>query len=246
MKAFYDLLPLLVFFAAYSWGGIYWATALAIGASALQLLVGRLVKGTTERMHLVNFGLIAVFGGLTLLLRDATFIKWKPTMVNWLFSVTFAGSLVIGKQSVLERMLGPQLTLDSHIWRRLTMVWAGFFLFCGVLNLYVAFGIRLDSQDLTDSQYAQLMEITHHDAAYVRTILQLDPSTISPTELKQLVPADKTAREQAFLETVSLDYWVKFKVFGLLGLTLVFVVLQSLYLAWLCRDQTEEPPGIPP
>lgn len=235
MKAFYDLLPLLVFFVAYTMGGIYWATALAIVAATAQLLLGYLRTRKFERTHLINFGVITLFGGLTLILRDATFIKWKPTIVNWLFAVVFAGSLVVGNKCVLERMLGTQLDLSTVIWRRMTLAWAGFFLLCGSLNLYVAFGIDIDGDDLSTSQKQELEAVVASDAAYARTVLLLDPATLTTSELAALIPTDRHVRMATYFDTIALDYWVKFKVFGLFGLTLCFVVAQSVYLAWLTR-----------
>lgn len=240
MKALYDLLPLGVFFAAYSLGDIYWATALAIVTAAGQLLYGYLVARQLERTHVINFVVIFVFGGLTLALRDDTFIKWKPTIVNWLFAAVFAGSLVIGKRSLLERMLGQHLVLSGNIWRRMTVIWTAFFMLCGALNLYVAFGLDLGQDDLSRKQRTLLETVTANEIRYAEIVLKLDPDDVSATDLKTLVPQTRNDRINGYLESVALDYWVKFKVFGLFGLTLVFVLLQSVYLSWLTSRNAAE------
>ena len=60
-------------------------------------------------------------------------------MVNWLFALAFVGSRFIGRQTLLERMLGGQMELPARIWINLTFMWAIFFFVMGVANLYVAF-----------------------------------------------------------------------------------------------------------
>ena len=179
MKFLTDFLPILLFFVAYQLYDIYVATAVAIAASVLQVGYLRLFRKKIEKMHLVTLGLLVVFGGLTLLLHDPLFIKWKPTVVNWLFATVFLGSQFIGNKSMIERMMSHAIDLPARIWTRLNLSWGVFFLGSGVLNLYVAFNYS----------------------------------------------------EQA---------WVKFKLFGMLGLTVIFVILQSFYMARHVRDQNQE------
>lgn len=93
-------------------------------------------------MHLITFAVVLVFGGLTIYLNDENFIKWKPTIVNWCFSLTFIGSHFIGEKTLIERMLTmaeSKLELPTHVWRNLNISWALFFIFMGFVNLYVAF-----------------------------------------------------------------------------------------------------------
>jgi intracellular septation protein len=130
-------------------------------------------------MHLISLVLILVFGGATWFLRDPTFIKWKPTVLNWLFAIVFLGSQFIGRQPVIQRMLSAQIELPAEIWRRLNLAWTAFFIVIGGVNLYVAFH---------------------------------------------------------FEESV----WVNFKLFGMLGLTVLFVLLQSFYLARHMPDSATE------
>jgi intracellular septation protein len=130
-------------------------------------------------MQLVTLAIIIVFGGLTLYLQDEMFIKWKPTVVNWLFAAAFLATHFFGKQTAIERMMGSALTLPEKIWRRLNLGWVFFFLSLGCANLYV---------------------MSHFDS----------------------------------------DTWVNFKLFGMLGLTVVFIILQSLFLSRYMQEPSNK------
>jgi intracellular septation protein len=170
MKFLFDLFPILLFFIAYKLYDIYVATAVAIAAAAVQTGLFWIKNRKFEKMHLVTLAILIVFGGLTLALRDPVFIKWKPTVVNWLFAVVFLGGRLIGDRTLVERMMSHAITVPREIWRRLNWAWIGFFFIMGVLNLYVAY-------------------------------------------------------------TYSENTWVNFKLFGMMGLTLVFVFAQAFYLS---------------
>jgi intracellular septation protein len=170
MKFLFDFFPVLLFFLAYKFFDIYAATGVAIAATVLQVAISWIRTRKVATMQLVTLAIIIVFGGLTLYLHDEQFIKWKPTVINWLFGGAFLASQIFGRQTAIERMLGANLTLPESVWRRLNLGWVIFFLSLGGANLYV---------------------MSHFDR----------------------------------------DTWVNFKLFGMLGLTVVFIVLQSLYLS---------------
>jgi intracellular septation protein len=169
MKFLYDFFPILLFFVAYKFYGIYAATVVAIVAAFAQSGLFWLKHRRFEKMHLVTLALIVVFGGLTLILHDEMFIKWKPSVLNWLFGAVFIGSQYIGKKTLVERMMGANVALPTMVWNKLNMSWGLFFLALGFINLYVVYNFDTDT-------------------------------------------------------------WVNFKMFGMLGLTLVFVIGQSFYL----------------
>ena len=169
MKFLFDLFPILLFFVAYKMYDIYVATAVAIGAAFVQTVLFWLKHRKFEKMHLITLAILVVFGGLTLILRDPVFIKWKPTVVNWLFGATFLGSQFIGERPLVERMMGHAITVPGPVWRRLNWAWILFFLAMGLINIYVAYNF-------------------------------------------------------------SEETWVNFKLFGMMGLTLVFVFAQAFYL----------------
>lgn len=194
MKLLFDFFPILLFFVTYKFGPaltfiddpwlkenpIYLATIVAIVASVGQVGFTWIKNRKLENTHLLSLGLIVVFGGATLYLKDPMFIKWKPTVLNWLFGTVFLGSQFIGKKAAIERMLGSQLELPQPVWRRLNLAWTVFFFLGGGINLLVAYNF--------------------------------DEAT-----------------------------WVNFKLFGMLGLTFVFVILQSMYLSrYLPEAKPEE------
>ncbi len=178
MKFLFDFFPILLFFIAYKLYDIYVATAVAIVASFVQVGLFWLKHHRFETMHLVTLGLIVVFGGATLLLEDEMFIKWKPTVLNWLFALVFLGSQYIGQKSLVERMMSKAITVPRPIWSRLNMSWVVFFSAVGFINLYVVYSYDTDT-------------------------------------------------------------WVNFKLFGMMGLTLLFVLAQAFYLARHIPQESE-------
>lgn len=183
-KVLFDFFPIILFFVAYKAfsdpdnlkQGILVATAVAIVASIIQVGWMWIKNRKVENMHLVTLALIVVLGGLTLLLQDEMFIKWKPTAVNWLFGLTFLGSQFIGKKPLVRRMMEGNIVLPEPVWPRLNMSWAGFFIAMGLANLYVVYNFDTDT-------------------------------------------------------------WVNFKLFGMLGLTVLFVFAQAIYLSRHIKEE---------
>jgi intracellular septation protein len=204
MKVLFDLLPVILFFVAYTGAKrapetasaivssllgagaivsteqapILLATAVAIAATICQvswlLLRGRKV----DAMLWISLAIIVVMGGATLLLRDPTFIKWKPTVLYWAFAAVLLGADLILKKNVIRSMMEKQMTLPHKVWTYLNLSWVGFFALMGAANLFVAFSKTATNQDrFTESQ------------------------------------------------------WVNFKLFGSIGLMVVFVLIQGLMLS---------------
>jgi intracellular septation protein len=144
MKFLFDLFPVVVFFVAFKMAGIYVATATAIGASFLQIGYLAVRRRKIDPMLWVSLGIIVVFGGATLVLRDETFIKWKPTVLYWLFSTVLAGGQLLFRRNLIRVMLGAQLQLPEPVWSKLNWSWAAFFAFMGGVNLFVAFNYSTD------------------------------------------------------------------------------------------------------
>ena len=184
MKLLLDFFPIALFFVTFKFfddqqQGILAATAVIIVATGVQVAITWAIKRRVEKLHLITLALVVVFGGATLLLEDEMFIKWKPSVVNWLFGLAFLGSHYFGERNLVERLMGSSLRLPSEVWARLNFAWVLFFLAMGLLNLYVVYSFDTDT-------------------------------------------------------------WVNFKLFGLMGLTLLFVLAQALYLA---RHMQEERTG---
>lgn len=144
MKFLFDLFPVILFFAAFKMADIYIATAVAIGATFLQIGLLALLRRKIDTMLWVSLGIIVVFGGATLVLRDETFIKWKPTVLYWLFGVALLFADLVLRKNLIRGMLGSQVQLPEAVWRRLNLSWAAFFGVMGAINLLVAFNFSTD------------------------------------------------------------------------------------------------------
>jgi intracellular septation protein len=158
MQFLVDLLPVIAFFVAYKLAGIYVATAVLIAGVLAQTATSWLRHRKVSPMLLTSAALVLVFGGLTLLVRDATFIMWKPSIVNWLFAAAFFVSQYTTGPTILQRMLGENVTLDAASWRRLNLMWVAFFLTAGALNLFVAY--RFDEATWVNFKLFGLMGLT--------------------------------------------------------------------------------------
>lgn len=137
MKPFLEFFPIVLFFVAYKLYDIYVATGVAIAATVLQVTVYWFLYRKIETMQWITLGLISVMGGATLYLQDEQFIKWKLTIIEWLFGAAFLSSQFLGDKTFIERMMGANLELPKHIWKRLNLSWAIFFFSVGAINLYV-------------------------------------------------------------------------------------------------------------
>jgi intracellular septation protein len=144
MKFLFDLFPVALFFVAFKISGIYVATAVAIAASLLQVGWLKLRKQRVHPMLWASLGIIVVFGGATLVLQDETFIKWKPTVLYWLFGVVLAVSATVFGRNLIRLMLSEQVRLPEPVWARLNWSWVAFFVFMGAANLYVAYNFSTD------------------------------------------------------------------------------------------------------
>jgi len=145
MKFLADFFPILLFFIAYKMYDLYVATAVIIAASLVQISYAWLKHRKVEKMHLITFAMVAIFGGLTLFLQDEMFIKWKPSVINWLFAIAFIGSQYIGQKTFIERMLGGNIQLPRNNWVKLNFSWAMFFAALGFINLYVVYNFDTDT-----------------------------------------------------------------------------------------------------
>jgi intracellular septation protein len=144
MKLLFDLFPVILFFAAFKIYGIYVATAVAIAATVAQIIWTKFRHGKVDTMLWVSFAIIAVFGGATLLLHDETFIKWKPTVLYWLFSAILLFSNLLFNKNLMRTLLHEKIALPLHVWHRLNLSWSLFFAVLGFINLFVAFNYSTD------------------------------------------------------------------------------------------------------
>jgi len=189
MKLLFDFFPVVLFFITFKLhddpqAGILAATVVIIVATAVQVGITWLRQRRVEKLHVVTLALVVVFGGFTLALEDEIYIKWKPTVVNWLFAAAFLGSEYIGRKNLVRRLMEHNVDLPDPVWRRLNLSWVLFFTALGVINLFVVYNFDTDT-------------------------------------------------------------WVDFKLFGLMGLTLLFVVAQGFYLVRHIKPESEAPGSDP-
>jgi len=168
---FFEFFPIIAFFIAYKISGIYVATSVAIFFSLLQVVFSWIKDKTLDRIQLLMLVIITALGTMTLLLHQPIYIKWKPTIINWLFALLFLGSNYIGKrQPLIALMLGKKISLPENVWFYMNLSWVLFFFLMGSANLYVVY---------------------HYNT----------------------------------------NVWVNFKLFGVLGITIIFILIQALCLA---------------
>lgn len=201
MKFLFDLFPVILFFASFKiaegrpqaaadliipilgaigldatvslqQAPILLATLVVIVATAMQIGWVWLRHGKVDKMLWISLVLVAFFGSLTLIFHDETFIKWKPTVLYWVFAFTLLFSATILKKNLIRGMLEEQVQLPDPLWQKLNLAWTFFFALMGVLNLLVAFAFDF-----------------------------------------------------------STAVWVNFKLFGSMGLMLIFIIVQSIFLA---------------
>lgn len=144
MKLLFDLFPILLFFAAYKAADIYVATGVAIAATVVQIAWLKARGRKVEPMQWASLAIIVVFGGMTLLFRDETFIKWKPTVLYGLFAAGLLLAPRLTGRNPLRAMMGSQIAMPEAAWQRLTLAWVAFFVAMGALNLFVAYTFALD------------------------------------------------------------------------------------------------------
>jgi intracellular septation protein len=166
-KLLFDIFPVILFFAVFKLAGknpdaaqawassigyladakqlpVLLATAVAIAATIAQIIWTKFRHGKVDKMLWISFVIIAVFGGATLLLHDESFIKWKPTVLYWTFSVILLISDLLLNKNLMHKMLHEKIALPLHVWKRFNLSWSLFFAVLGFINLYVAFNYTTD------------------------------------------------------------------------------------------------------
>ncbi|MDP1573824.1 MAG: septation protein A [Coxiellaceae bacterium] len=145
MKLLFDYFPIVFFFIAYKFFGVYVATAVTMGACALQNIIYWLMHRRFEKLHLITLISVVVLGSFTLIFHNAIFIQWKPTIIYWVFASVLLSSHYFSSKNVLARMLDDKIILPEKIWDQLNVAWAFFFIFLGILNVYVLYHYSLDA-----------------------------------------------------------------------------------------------------
>jgi len=175
MRVLADWVPIIVFFVAFKMIDIFYATGLAIVTTILMMGLMKFFGKKIEKIQWFSLGIIIVFGGATIILQDEQFIKLKPSILYTVFCLGLLIPQFFGKV-LIKSLMGKHLDLPNPIWVKLNTMWALFFGFMAILNLWVA-------------------------------------------------------------NNYSTDFWVEFKLFGMLGFTVAFTILQAI---WLSRYKDSE------
>lgn len=143
MQLLYEILPVFLFFLAFKFYDIYVATVVGIVATTLQVVATRAVSGVWDRKQVITMAIFILFGGMTLYFHDPIFVKWKPTIVFWIFAIAILFTQVFTKKTMMQRMMEGAIqqsgTVPSQVWRKINIMWALFFAVMGSVNLYVAY-----------------------------------------------------------------------------------------------------------
>ena len=168
MKILLDFLPIILFFGMFKYaeGHAEWAARFAsehfgfvvsggvVGTEEAPVLLATLVvivattaqiayllarRRKIDLMLWITFVLVVVLGGATVWFHNATFIKWKPSVLYWVMGLSFWVSQAVFKKNLLQTLIGDQLELPAAVWQRLNVAWIAFFALMGLLNLYVAY-----------------------------------------------------------------------------------------------------------
>jgi len=145
MQTLIELAPLLAFFGAYIFGGIYVATGVLMAAMLALLAWDWFTTRAIPKMHLISAVLVWVFGTATLILHDVRFIQWKATVFYWLVALVLAGSCWIGEKTLLERLMSAALPEGFSVvpskWKRMSLIAALFYLLLGAANIWIAYSM---------------------------------------------------------------------------------------------------------
>ncbi|MFC4933042.1 septation protein A [Massilia sp. GCM10023247] len=174
MKFLFDFFPLILFFAVYKLGNndpaaasaladhylgglvsggkiiadqapIMLATVVAILATVLQVGYLMVRRRKVDTMLWVSFFVIVLFGGATIYFHDETFIKWKPTMLYWIFAAALFVSQVFFGKNLMRSVMKEALPLPEAVWPRVGYSWMIFLFLLGALNLLMAFVVFRDN-----------------------------------------------------------------------------------------------------
>ncbi len=146
MQQFIDYIAILAFVVVYFMTkDIFLATGVLMVAVTVQICLYWLMKKPIGNELKLTFWASMILGGMTLIFQDETFIKWKPSIINWLLALVLVGAHLFAKTFLVEKMLGKVLRLPDSAWRSLTYGWALAFTVSGTVNIYVAYSYSLDT-----------------------------------------------------------------------------------------------------
>ena len=203
MKALIDFLPIILFFLSYKLYGIYIAVYVMTIASAVQVVATRIITKKFEKPQVIGLIAMLVFGGLTLWFRSPVFIMWKVSVINLLFAVILLASIWIGKKPLIAYLLDKQINMSKNAWVGLNHIWTMMFIVTAVINTYFIM-IAINLRD---------------------KLIALE-DTFKTVDLQTIVCTTSICTQAKLAE----QSWVNFKLFGSLGITIVFLIITAFYI----------------
>jgi len=217
LKIIIDFLPIVLFFVVYKNYGIYPAIYSMIAATAVQILFTKISTGKYEKSHLITFALLVIFGGITLAFNDPAFIMWKVSVLYVVFALVLIGSIYIGEKTLLQRMLGKEISIPKNTWKNVTWLWGFGFLVIAVINaIYVNSALVARNNFLSTANISGEIELQEVDCS------------ISPFS------------DVCFIAQQTEDAWVNFKLFGTLGLTILLLIITVLMISKYIQPKKNE------
>ena len=146
MQQFLEHLAVIAFVIVFFWTrDVFAATAVLLVAITAQVAFYKLTGRPLSNVLKITFWLSLILGGLTLVLRDETFIQWKPSLVAWAMALGLVGAMWFAKLLVLKKMLGSAITTEDAVWRKLTYGWTLGLTANGFINLWVAYNYSMET-----------------------------------------------------------------------------------------------------
>jgi len=217
LKFIIDFLPIVLFFIVYKNYGIYPAIYSMIAATLLQILFTKISTGKYEKSHLITFALLVIFGSITLAFNDPAFIMWKVSVLYVVFAVVLISSIYFGDKTLLQRMLGKEISIPKNTWKNVTWLWGfGFLVIAAINAIYVNSALVARSNFLSTANISGEIE------------LQEVNCSISPFS------------DACFIAQQTEDAWVNFKLFGTLGLTFLLLIITILMISKYIKPKNHE------
>ncbi len=204
MKILLDFLPIVIFFVAYKTYGLNYAIIAMIIASLMQILYTRIYQQKFEKMQLITLALLVVFGALTIYINNPIFIMLKVSALYVLFAMALLFS-VFSKQTILEKMLAKNISLPTSMWHKLSYIWGVGFIFIAIINYYFA-DIAINAREIFFNKIQTNKQLIDIDC--------LQSVAINLCQNAKITEQD----------------WVNFKLFGTLGLTVLFIIITIAFI----------------
>lgn len=138
MKQLLEFIPLILFFVVYKISGIQAAAITLMVATALQLIILKVKYGSIGKQQIIMGIAVIFFGALTAYFNEVKYLQWKVTIVYGIFALVLLIAQFGFKTPLIQKLLGKELELPIAVWNKLNLAWAGFFVICMLVNIYIS------------------------------------------------------------------------------------------------------------